>query len=112
MDNKTRILTATAGAAALAGLAAAAKALNDGRLSGLRPSSGPTVVRLGFEPDEWVVRVDGVDEARARYGTKKEALRDARALARDQAPSRLVVLRQDGSVQTEHTYDDGEEAAS
>ncbi len=106
MSNKTKIMSVTAGAAALAGLATLAKALHDGRLSGLLRASGPTVLHVDRDESEWVVRIEGVDDAGSRYGTKKEALRHARTFARDQAPSRLVVHRQDGSVQQEHDYEE------
>lgn len=104
MDTRTRIMTATAGAAALAGLAALARAIHDGRLSGLIPSSAPTDLRVAFDSNEWVVQIDGVDEAKGRYDTKKAALDDARTFAKRHAPSRLVIQRKDGSVQKRHEY--------
>ena len=104
MDTRTRIMTATAGAAALAGLAALARALQNGRLSGLIPSSAPTELHVAFDSNEWVVQIDGVDEAKGRYDTKRAALDDERAVAKQHAPSRLVIQRKDGSVQKRHEY--------
>ena len=46
----------------------------------------------------WAVRHPGGARALAVVKTKKEAVRDARALARDHAPSRLTVYNLDGSV--------------
>lgn len=53
----------------------------------------------------WVVAATGSSAALSTHATKKEALEAARALAREKAPSRLVIQRLDGTVQAEHSYD-------
>ena len=53
----------------------------------------------------WSVQRDGAERAASVHATKKEALVDARRTARAHAPSRLVVLKADGSVEAETDYD-------
>lgn len=70
-----------------------------------RPSAGsPAVVRVAPQAEGWAVARDGKAKAESRHGTKKEALVAARLLARAHAPSRLVVLRADGSEQETVEY--------
>ena len=52
----------------------------------------------------WAVEKEGASRATSTHPTKKEALRAGRALAREHAPSRLVVFKTDGTVQEEVTY--------
>ena len=53
----------------------------------------------------WAVRRQGAERATAVHATKKEALVDARGVARSHAPSRLVVHKADGSVADETDYE-------
>lgn len=98
MRTSTMIL---AGTAALAGLAAAAATA----LPRLSRSSDGTLMRVTPDGDEWGVRIDG-QEVDARFDTKRQAVREARARARQQAPSRLVIHRADGTIERSHGYGD------
>jgi poly(hydroxyalkanoate) granule-associated protein len=53
----------------------------------------------------WIVTVEGEDEPESKHGTKKEAVSAARDTAKEQAPSKLVVHKQDRSVQESFSYD-------
>jgi hypothetical protein len=53
----------------------------------------------------WTVRREHSDENLIRHGTKTAALDAARGLAHAHMPSRLVVHRADGTIQTSYTYD-------
>ncbi|WP_103020826.1 phasin family protein [Salinibacter altiplanensis] len=55
--------------------------------------------------DGWHVTVEGTDDPVGTYGTKKEAVSTARTTAKEQAPSQLVVHKQDRSVQESFSYD-------
>ncbi len=55
----------------------------------------------------WAVQRQGADRAASVHETKKEALDAGREEARGRAPSRLIVHKQDGSVQETYTYEDG-----
>ena len=56
-------------------------------------------------PDGWAVQKPGAERASAVLGTKKEAVRDARKLAKGHAPSALTIRKADGSVADVVTYD-------
>lgn len=58
---------------------------------------------LPFDKD-WVVRLEGSDENLSQNDTKDSAIEAARGIARAHEPSRLVVHRGDGTVQTSYTY--------
>jgi len=55
--------------------------------------------------DGWMVRDGNSSGPVNSFGTKREALRAARAAAADAAPSQLVIHRADGSVSREHRYE-------
>lgn len=61
-----------------------------------------TVVRVVPQEEGWAVERDGA--AASTHGTKAEALRAGRSLARGQEPSLLVVLKQDGTEQDTIAY--------
>ena len=75
-----------------------------------RSAASPAPARSRFEvvkhPDGWAIQRVGAGRATAVLATKKEALRDARELARAQAPSELTVHNLDGSVSDTLEYDD------
>jgi poly(hydroxyalkanoate) granule-associated protein len=52
----------------------------------------------------WVIREEGREEPISVHATKDEAVERARSLAHDQAPSRLSIYKQDGSIQDTLTY--------
>lgn len=64
----------------------------------------PIVFHLVPEGDDWAVRQEGEDEDMSRRGTKAEALDEARSLAHAREPSRVVVHRADGTIQTSYSY--------
>ena len=68
--------------------------------------AGSTVYLVLPGESGWVVQREGNTRATSAHPTKAEAVRAGRDLARDHAPSRLVVHKQDGSVQDEFTYGD------
>lgn len=56
--------------------------------------------------DGWTVIIEGEDDvASSTHDTKKEAVSTARKQAKEQAPSQLVVHKQDRSVQETFSYD-------
>ncbi len=63
---------------------------------------------LSYDEDmeSWKIEYEGADFPFSLHPTKEEALEAGRELARQQAPSLLVVHRMDGSVQNEYTYDE------
>ena len=63
------------------------------------------VFHVAPNDDGWIITVEGEDEPVSEYGTKKEAVSAARTAAKEQAPSQLVVHKQDRSVQESFSYD-------
>ena len=53
--------------------------------------------------DGWGVERRGAQRASGRFSTKKEAVERGRELAKSQE-GRLVIRRQDGTIQEERTY--------
>ncbi|MFY1669698.1 DUF2188 domain-containing protein [Plantactinospora sp. WMMB334] len=51
-------------------------------------------------------KVEHGSQVVGRYDTKDSALSAGRDTARANQPSQLVVHRQDGQIETEHTYQD------
>ncbi len=101
MVDKTRIAAAGAGVAALAGLAAAVKVWRDRRS---RTESGTAVVHVTPGAEAWIVQIEGLDDSDVQFETKKAAVTEGRTFARAHTPSRLVIHRQDGTVQRQHAY--------
>lgn len=60
--------------------------------------------------DGWAVTREGNAKATSVHETKKEALTAARQIAKDHVPSRLIVHKQDRSVQDTYAYDEDNEA--
>lgn len=65
---------------------------------------------LHVVPDEdgWAVMIEGEDDVVSTHDTKKEAVGTARDVAKDHAPSQLIVHKQDRSVQESFSYDSSE----
>lgn len=96
MENKTKIIAGVAAAAATTGIAAfAAK----------KRTAAAVVYHVTPDGDGWSVQGEGAKGAVSRHPTKKEAVSAAREVAQASAPSRLVIHRQDGSIQRSHEYD-------
>ena len=70
-----------------------------------RPNGTATLHVLADGDHGWMIRDEGSSTAMSSFGTKREALRAARAAAAEAAPSQLVIHRADGSVSREHRYD-------
>jgi poly(hydroxyalkanoate) granule-associated protein len=62
------------------------------------------------EGDSWSVKLENLDRALSARPTKSAAVSDARDLAKDHRPSRLVIHKTDGTIQTVYSYE--EEAAN
>ena len=95
MVKKSKILAGAAAAAATTGLvAAAARKLR----------KGEKVYHVGADDTGWFVKAEGADRATSRHETKKAAVSAGREIANAKTPSRLVIHKRDGEVQTEHEY--------
>src|SRR5690606_20990528 len=55
--------------------------------------------------DRWAVKREGADRASRVAETQDEAVAVAEQMARNQAPTRVVVHGANGLIQTVHTYD-------
>lgn len=62
------------------------------------------VYKVVAAPEGWTVSHDGDADPVAVLPTKEEALEEARAMAREDAPSRLDVYRKDGTLQDTFTF--------
>lgn len=70
------------------------------------PSDERTTYEVRRHENGWAVQRVGTERASVILGTKKEALHEARALARSHTPSRLTVYKLDGTVSDTTEYDD------
>jgi Uncharacterized protein conserved in bacteria (DUF2188) len=52
----------------------------------------------------WKVELEESGQVSSVHRTKEEALRQARELAKAHQPSQVLVYKQDGTAQTDHTY--------
>jgi len=111
MPRAKKVLAATAGVAAAAGLALAVRRKGrsggdelPGDAAGVEGVRAFRVVRSG---DGWAVELEGSSRPASRHGTKRDAVDAARAAAHAAAPSGLVIHRADGTIQRRHTYDAG-----
>lgn len=66
------------------------------------------VYHLVPRDEDWAITLEGADKDLSVHGTKKEALDAARKVAQSHEPSRLVVHKADGTIQTSYAY--GEDA--
>ncbi|MFW6039881.1 MAG: DUF2188 domain-containing protein [Gemmatimonadota bacterium] len=95
MANKTKIIAGVAAAAATTGFAVLAA----------RKRAAPDVVyHVTADGDGWSVTSEGAKRALSRHPTKQQAVSAARDVAHANAPSRLVIHKQDGAVQRTHEY--------
>lgn len=65
----------------------------------------PMTFHLLPNDDNWVVRSEGNDEDLSWHDTKESAVEAGRGIARAHEPSRLVVHRADGTIQTSYSYE-------
>jgi hypothetical protein len=64
-------------------------------------------VRYRVTPDGdngWKVKRDGAQRADSIHDNKDDAIERAKELAKSQDLGQVVIHRQDGTIQTEHTY--------
>lgn len=69
------------------------------------PEDQVTVYHVAPHDGDWAVLREGGDTPEGVHETKQAALEAARAMAKEHAPSRLVIRKQDGSVQETREYD-------
>ncbi|HEX2254909.1 MAG TPA: phasin family protein [Thermoanaerobaculia bacterium] len=71
------------------------------------PAAEHTVrVVWSTDDEQWRVETEGATRATSLHPTKDQAVAAARELAREQAPSVVVVQRRDGTVQNRFPYDE------
>ncbi len=95
MVDKKKVIGAAAGVAAATAAGVAAAKLKGGKHS---------IYHVRSRDDGWAVEAQGAKQASSTHKNKRQAVKAARALAADHAPSQLVIHRADDSVQKEHTY--------
>ncbi len=64
-----------------------------------------TVYHVVPSGDEWAVKKQGVEQASRTAATQKEAIGHAETFARRQAPSRVVIHGEDGTIEGQHSFD-------
>ena len=69
------------------------------------PEDEAVVYHVVPREDGWAVAKEGAERATSTHATKKEAVEAGRTLATAKAPSRLVVHKQDGTIQDTFTYE-------
>ena len=63
------------------------------------------VFHVSYHDDQWALLQKGAEAPLESFDTKKEAVDAARNAAKAHAPSRLVIQKQDGSIQETISYD-------
>jgi len=58
--------------------------------------------------DGWAVKIAGDEGVLSQHETKDDAVNSARELGHANAPSRVVIHRRDGMIQTYHNYGDAD----
>ena len=54
----------------------------------------------------WDVKEENASRVSSRHDTKAEAIARAKELAKKQTHGQVIIHKQDGTIQTEHTYGD------
>jgi hypothetical protein len=54
--------------------------------------------------NQWTVKERGADRAVCNFDHKADAVERVREVARNQPLAQVVIHKQDGTIQTEHTY--------
>jgi poly(hydroxyalkanoate) granule-associated protein len=67
-----------------------------------------TVYHVIPHEEGWAVKREGAERATSVHDTKKEAVSSGRDTAKNHLPSRLIVHKQDRSVQETYAYDEDE----
>lgn len=68
------------------------------------PADERKVYHVSAHEDGWKVQAEGAERASRVTTTKAEAVDAARELGQSQEPSRVVIHRLDGTIQTHHSY--------
>lgn len=55
--------------------------------------------------EQWAVKKQGGEQASRLAGTQEEAVAHAEQFARHQAPSRIVIHRQDGTIESQQSFE-------
>lgn len=71
-----------------------------------------TTYKVKPHDDGWAVESAGNKRPSAVESRKADAVKRAREIAQNQEPAKVIVLKQDGTVQDEFTYGDVEQAAT
>ncbi len=64
-----------------------------------------TVYHVVPSGDEWAVKKQGVEQPSRVAATQREAIDHAETFARRQAPSRVVIHRDDGAIAEQRSFD-------
>lgn len=83
---------------------AAPKPKSTSKKSTTAAASEDTVYHVVPHDEGWAVEKEGASRASSVHGNKKEAVAAGRDLAKGSEPSRLVVHRQDGTIQDNFSY--------
>ncbi|HMB89825.1 MAG TPA: phasin family protein [Rhodothermales bacterium] len=75
------------------------------RKSSAKKKTKTTVFHLVSVDDGWAIKKEGTKTPVSTHGTKKEALDVARTTAQAAQPSRLVIHKQDGTIQESVSYE-------
>ena len=62
------------------------------------------VYNVSPKGDQWSVKQRGAERAVGIFDNKADAVARATEVAKNQGTSQVVIRKQDGSIQTEHTY--------
>ena len=87
-----------------AGMVSGDKSLEAEGQAAQRMGERKTYVVTTHADGGWKVQAEGASRATSVHETKGEAVSNAKKLARSHQPSQLLVYKQDGTLQTEHTY--------
>ncbi len=52
----------------------------------------------------WDIKNEHASRASSNHDTKQEAVERAREIAKNQEPSQVIIHKENGRIQTEHTY--------
>ncbi len=63
-----------------------------------------TKIHVVNQDDVWKVKKEGAERASRIHDTKKEAEQAAREQAKKDKPSQVIIHKEDGTIQEEHTY--------
>lgn len=75
-------------------------------LEAQKPGAAVTAYHVTPQEDGWAVKREGAERATSVHDTKKEAVTRGREEAKKHLPGRLIVHKQDGSIQETFSYDD------